>query len=266
MKQNRLERARDIGPAARPRAPLRQRCREIWRRAGSVLWITRESGRPFVATALLAAGLGLLAGCTIPLPSAQADLTRYFLLTVEPGPTGAEAAAPLKRWVVGVRAVNIAPYLQTKSFAVRSHGNEIMFLDSVRWGEPLDLGIARVLAGDLQSLQNVGRVSTQPFRADEQRDFEVLVHVTACEGRADGEVRFSAGWRVLGLTGTVGTVAEGDFSAAGLRWDGHDYGQLAAKLSEAVGALSRDIGAALPKVPAGGPADSGSPGPSKRNG
>jgi uncharacterized protein len=196
---------------------------------------------------LLAAGFFLLTACTIPLPSAQPDLTRYYLLTGAQIQAGADAGPALKRWVVGVRAVNIAPYLQTKSFAVRSQANEIIFLDSTRWGEPLDQGVARVLAENLQTLKIVGRVSTQPFRADEQRDFEILVSVSACEGTTNGEVRFTAGWRILAPTGSAGTVAEGSFSASGLRWDGHDYGQLAAKLSEALGAMSRDIAAALPK-------------------
>jgi uncharacterized lipoprotein YmbA len=196
------------------------------------------------------AGLCLLTSCTIPLPNAQADQTRYYLLTTAPVPSEPDAVTPVKRLIVGVRAVEIAPYLQTKSFTVRSHANEISFLESTRWGEPLDLGLARVLAEDLQSLKNVGRVSTQPFRADEQRDFEILVRVTACEGTADGEVRFTAHWRILAPSAAIGTVAEGSYSASGLRWDGHDYGQLAAKLSEAVGVLSRDIAAALPKEPA----------------
>ena len=211
-----------------------------------------------VGPGLLAASLCWLAACSIPLPSAQADRTRYYLLTAAPVQPGAEAGAALQRWIVGVRAVDIAPYLQTKSFAVRSHANEIVFLDSTRWGEPLDLGIARVLAENLQSLKNVARVSTQPFRADEQRDFEVLLRVTACEGAASGEVRFSARWRIVAPTAVAGTVAEGSYTASGLRWDGQDYSQLAAKLSEALAALSRDIAAALPREPAGSPSDAGS--------
>lgn len=199
---------------------------------------------------LFLAGIGLVSACTIPLPNAQPDLTRYYLLTPAPVQPEADAGSALKHWVLGVRAVDIAPYLQTKLFVVRSHGNQIAFLDSTRWGEPLDLGIARVLAENLQPLKNVARVTTPPFRADEQRDFEILLRVSACEGTADGEVRFSAQWRILAPTAAAGTVAEGTYSASGLRWDGHDHGQLAARLSEAIAALSRDIAAALPKEPA----------------
>jgi len=94
---------------------------------------------------------------------AQPDATRYYLLSAAPGQPAADAGPTLKRWVVGVRAVAIAPYLETKSFAVRSQANEVIFLDSTRWGEPLDQGIARVLAENLQSLKNVMRCRPSPF-------------------------------------------------------------------------------------------------------
>ena len=192
----------------------------------------------------------LLTACSLPLPQAQSDLTRYYLLTSTDIRPETDTAATLKQWVVGVRAVDVPAYLRGKPFAIRSHANEIMFLDFVRWGEPLDQGIARVLVENLRSLKNVARVSMQPFRADEQRDFEILMHVSACEGTADGDVRFAVNWRILAPVGSAGTVAEGNYAASGLRWDGRDHGQLAAKLSEALGGLSREIAASLPKEPA----------------
>ena len=210
----------------------------------------RLSGLRFPGSGLclpaLICGL-LVAGCNLPLPSAQPDLTRFYLLTTTEGPAEAEAAAPLKRWAVGVRTVDVAAYLRSQSLAVRSHGNEVAFPEFARWGEPIDQGIARVLAGNLQPLPNVARVATPPFSADTTRDFEVAVRVTACEGTADGDVRFAANWRVLAPGGSAAPVAEGSYTATGLRWDGHDHGQLAARLSEAVAGLSREIAAALPR-------------------
>ncbi|MFA5056599.1 MAG: PqiC family protein [Opitutaceae bacterium] len=201
---------------------------------------------------LLAFGLWFLAsGCNLPIPQAQSDQTRYFLLTSAGISPDTSTTADLKRWVVGIRTVDVAAYLRTRSLAVRSHTNEIMFLDFTRWGEPLDQGITRVLAENLQSLRSVARVSTPPFRADEPRDFEVLIRVTACEGTTDGGVRFAATWRILASGPVPGTVAEGSYTAAGLRWDGHDHGQLVAKLSEALAGLSREIGVALSRQPAG---------------
>lgn len=218
-----------------------------FKRLISDLWHLLSGFRsPVSGLCFLASVLCLLAACSLPLPQAQSDLTRYYLLTSTDIRPETDAAAVLRRWVLGVRAVDVPAYLSGKSFAVRSHANEIKFLDFVRWGEPLDQGIARVLAENLRSLRNVARISTQPFRADEQRDFEIMVNVTACEGTADGDVRFAATWRILAPGESAGTVAGGNYAAAGLRWDGRDHGQLAAKLSEALAGLSRDIAAALP--------------------
>jgi len=196
---------------------------------------------------LLIAGLGLFASCSIPLPSAQPDLTRYYLLTSQPARPEAKAEAAPKRWVIGVRNVEVPAYLRTKSFAIRSNANEVAFLDLARWGEPLEQGVERVLVENLQALPNVARISMQPFRVKEQRDFDVLVQILACEGATDGSVHFLASWRIVASTASANTVAEGNFEAAGLRWGGHDYSQLAAKLSDAVAGLSRDLAAALPK-------------------
>jgi uncharacterized lipoprotein YmbA len=199
------------------------------------------------ATCLLAAGLWLLlSGCPLTnLPQAQSDPTRYYLLTAAGPGSPTDAGAAEHRWTVGLRTVAVPSYLRSKSFAVRSAANEIKYLDFTCWGEPLDQGIARVLAADLQSLKNVARASLPPLRADERRDFEVMVRVTACEAATDGSVQFAADWRVA-APGGAAPVAEGSYVAPGLRWDGRDHGQLAARLSEAVAGLSREIGAALP--------------------
>ena len=209
-----------------------------------------KTGPPWSAASgrgLLSSVLCLLSACSLPLPQAQPDATRFFLLTSTDLRPEAAAPAAAKRWVVGVRAVDLAAYLRTRSFAIRSHANEVAFLDFARWGEPLDQGIARVLVGNLQSCGNVARISTQPFLADEQRDFEIGVRVTACEGTADGDVRFTATWRIMVPGGSGATVADGSYTASGLHCDGHDHGQLAAKLSEALAGLSRDLAAALPR-------------------
>jgi uncharacterized lipoprotein YmbA len=205
---------------------------------------------PLSGACLLASALWLLTSCNLPLPIAQSDQTRYYLLTPAEIRPETDTTAAVKRWVVGIRAVDVAAYLRTKSFAVRSHANEVAFLDIARWGEPLDQGVARVLAENLRAAENVARVSLQPFRADDQRDFEVVVNINACEGTAAGEVRFAATWRIPALGGSTATTAEGSYAATGLRWDGHDCGQLAARLSEALAGLSREIATALPKEPA----------------
>ncbi len=206
-----------------------------------------KAGRPGSGCWLLAAAACLLFSGCLPasLSQAQPDLTRYYLLNaVGPGAEG-RAAAAAKRWTLGIRSVELPAYLVPKSFAIRTGANEVRYLDFTCWGEPLNQGIARVLAEDLRLQENVAWVAVQPFRPDETSDFEVLVRVTACDGTPDGGVQFAADWRLV-RRADLTPAAAGTFAATGLHWDGRDYGQLAARLSEAVAGLSREIGAALP--------------------
>lgn len=182
---------------------------------------------------------GLVGGCS--LPQAQPDATRYYLLNA----TGPVAATETHPCVVGLRTVEVPAYLRPTSFAVRSGANEIRYLDFTCWGEPLDQGLTRVLAQDLQGQAGVARVAVAPFRPDTPRKVDVAVRVTACEGTTAGGVRFAAAWRIT-EPGSGKTVAEGTYTAPDLHWNGKDYGQLAGRLSEAVAGLGRAVAAALP--------------------
>lgn len=194
---------------------------------------------------LVAFGFG---ACALPQP--QADLTRYYLLDA----TGVQAAGREsggKSWVLGLREVTVPAYLQPKSFAIRSGANEVKYLDFTCWGEPLDQGLTRVLSEDLQALPRIARVIQGPFRPNARRDYDIAVRVTACEGTAAGAVRFAANWRIMAPGGGK-SVAGGRFTApTDLRWNGRDYGELAARLSEAVADLGRIIASALPADRAG---------------
>jgi uncharacterized lipoprotein YmbA len=211
----------------------------------------RRPRRPVVRLAWFASAALLLASCTLPLPQAQPDATKYYLLSAARGApaTGGAAGGEIGR-VIGLRDVEVPAYLRPKSFVLRSAPNEIRYLDFTCWGEPLEQGLARVLAEDLRSYPGISRVALAPFRPAEQRNFDVVVRLEACEGTAAGEVLFSAEWRIV-APDSGATVAAGTYTAPERRWKSRDYGSLAAKLSEAVSGLGRAIDAALPPGPRG---------------
>ena len=93
-----------------------------------------------LATGLLLAG----AGCNI-VPEPQADPTRYYILSASETNGTPQAKAP----VVYLREVDLASYLRSRPLIVRRGENEIEFREFSRWGEPLELGIARVLREEL---------------------------------------------------------------------------------------------------------------------
>ena len=93
----------------------------------------------------LAMGL-LLTGCSL-IPEPKADPTRYYVLTTA-------TAAPASAGGLGtlqLRPVEVAGYLRNPAMVVRRGEHEIEFRDVARWGEPLELGIARVLGEELRA-------------------------------------------------------------------------------------------------------------------
>jgi hypothetical protein len=192
-------------------------------------------------------GLGLLmvigglwlSSCSL-VPQAQTDPTRFFVLSAM---TSSPASAPVgKAPVVHLRQVELASYIKAKPIIVRRGDNEIEFREFARWGEPLELGIGRVLREDLVARGAAGAVLAAGVRATEvEYDFTLVVRVLACEGGANGAVFFRAVWELATTGNAPKVVARGDVQPGELRWDGKSEGALVAQLSKAVGALAEDV-------------------------
>ncbi len=197
--------------------------------------------------AVVAALLGL-AGCQL-IPDPAPDATRFYVLT---GPTPEQAAsATLGPLTLGLKAVNVAPYLRGRSLPVRSGEHELTYNDYARWAEPLDQGISRILQGRLLVAPAVGRVYAYPFPFDRARDFDIAVSVVRCEGVREGGAtvaRFAALIEVSRVSdGQV--MARRVFAAPDIPWDGRDYAALAAALSTSVERLASEVIAQLPERP-----------------
>jgi len=192
-----------------------------------------------VALVLVLTALLLGAGCS--LPQAQPDPTRFYVLTAPAAAPAAEADGA----VLGLRNLEVAAYLRSRSLIVRKGENEVEFLEFARWGEALDAGLARVLRENLLAAGAAAQVVTVPFPLDQHRDFDVTVRVLACEGRADGAVLFRAAWELWSTGAGAEVVARGDYQPAGLTWDARTETSLVAGLSQAVAGLGAEITAAV---------------------
>src|SRR5665213_2933478 len=105
-----------------------------------------------------------LAGCNI-LPEPQKDSVRYFTLatpTVEL--TGDQAVSDNERaenGITTVHPVQIAGHLRNRSMAVRVAENEVIYLEEIRWAQPLADAITSVLRARLDSVAGGKVVSVQ---------------------------------------------------------------------------------------------------------
>lgn len=191
--------------------------------------------------------LPLVAGCS-SMFEAKPDLTRYYLLTAPAAPATVVAAPAAV--AVGLCRIEMPAYLRTPELALRPGGTELRHAPEALWGEPLELGIARVLKETLQAQPAVRVVVAYPAPQAAPPDFEISVTVLACEGLVGPEgrqARFAASWEVR-FNAPVGAVlASGTFESAPAEWAEGDYAALTAKLGQAVAALGRELGAKLGK-------------------
>jgi uncharacterized protein len=185
-----------------------------------------------------------ISGCS--LPQAQPDPTRFYLLSTETAPSAPPSTAVIP--TLHIREIELASYLRSRPLIIRRGENEIEFREFALWGEPLELGVARVLREDLLARGAARAVVLSSARKEQGNgDLNLSVRVLACEGAANGEVVFRAVWEVASTGAGSTMVARGDYRAADLRWDGKSEASLAAQLSQAIAGLADEVAAALQK-------------------
>ena len=166
----------------------------------------------------------LLAGCNL-LPEPQADTVRHFTLS---GPAEAGAVAD----AVLVRPVRLAGHLRNRAMAVRVSANEVVYLDDVRWAEPLDEAITQILRNRLRQVPGGAAV---------------LVQIQRCElVQSEGNtVQLAA---TYSLTPTGGGEAKSVvFAATPRAWSGGDHGAVVGLIREAVEELAGAIASSAEK-------------------
>lgn len=185
--------------------------------------------------------LGLATGCNV-LPEAKPDPTRFYVLKASRPPAAAvenSGAVALR-----LRPIELADYLRTRALIVRRDDNELDFRDYARWSEALGPAIARVVREEMRARGvAVSAGGLKSGGAPTESGFELRIRVLACEGAADGGVRFHAAWELVAIGGVA--ARRGDYRPTTLRWDAQNEATLVAALSEAVAGLAGEIAATV---------------------
>jgi uncharacterized lipoprotein YmbA len=147
--------------------------------------------------------------------------------------------------------VHLAAYLAVPEIQVRASATEVRRGTVDRWAEPLEDGIARVLAQDLSAILGTREVVLFPWYAEQRPDCQVQVSVRRFELEPDGSGLLEARYEVTDLGGRAGHLVrdlEVRRPAAG-----SDTAASVAALSEALGALAEQIAADVRRISAGAP-------------
>jgi uncharacterized lipoprotein YmbA len=191
----------------------------------------------------LAALAALAAGCTILAPAQ--DPSRFFVLAAAGG-----AASGQSDLALGVGPVHLASYLAVPEIQVRASATEVRRGGVDRWAEPLEEGIARVLAQDLSAILGTREVVLFPWYAEQRPACQVQLSVRRFELEPDGSGLLEARYEVTDLVGrTPHVVRDVELRRPAA---GSDTAASVAALSEALAALAEQIAADVRRVVSAG--------------
>jgi uncharacterized lipoprotein YmbA len=173
-------------------------------------------------------------------------MQQHFVLGGAAQQENAAASRDLVGLAIGMRRLQIAPYLETPLIVVRRGPHQIGFSEFHRWGERLDGGINQAVAGYLATRAAFRGVDVAPWPVREQYDYIVQLHVLRFEGMAPedeaatrGEAHVLATWEILRQDGAV--LARGTTDYRDRNWRVGDFPGLVASLDRGLSELSDDL-------------------------
>lgn len=166
------------------------------------------------------------------------------------------AAAPARDSggvTIGLRRLDLAPYLSTTAIVVR-RGSRIITNGFRRWGEEPSAGILRAVAASLGAAPTILAVDIAPWPVRAQHDYLVQLHVSHLEGvvaddssATEGEVRVMAAWEII-RAGDGAVVARGQTDHREPGWKVGDYRGLVARVDSGLTGVASDLAACLARL------------------
>jgi uncharacterized lipoprotein YmbA len=204
-----------------------------------------RSARSAAALLLLAS----LPGC-FSLGRDSPELEQYVLGGA--GVVGTMAPIPgLDRIAVGVRRIDLEPYIASPAIVVRRGTHEVVTSDFHRWGEAPADGINRAVARHLADAGSFVAVDVAPWPIRSRYDYLVQLHVTRFEGVIPMEPSATAGTAHVRATWEIIRQHDETVLARGVTehtengWSVGDYAGLVALLNQGLAVLAYDVAAAI---------------------
>lgn len=197
-------------------------------------------------------GALLLSGC-FSLSRKSPPVERFVLGGIRATPTSTLPNDSLGL-SIGMRRLELSPYLSTLAIVVRRAGNEIVTSGFHRWAESPSAGLNRAVSGYLAMAPGIRSVDVAPWPVRTKQDYIVQLHVERMEGVAssarEGEAQLLARWEIIHPDdGALLARGRTDYRAAG--WAVGDYGDLVTRIDQGLLALTQELVTCLARVRAG---------------
>lgn len=146
------------------------------------------------STVSLAIAVLVFAGCSALKP--KPDPSQFYVLRSQASAPAVNQDSSASVGKIRVGPWRLAGYLKSTPILVDGGTNTLERLHYSRWAEPMEKGISRVLAENLNQLLNTSGIVIYPDETSTDTGFEVSYTVFKCEGTLDGEVVFEVDWEV----------------------------------------------------------------------
>ena len=187
----------------------------------------------------------ILAVCGIVLSGClgQQQSSRLYVLTPLPRTERAGPDAGSRGMAIGVGPVELPQYTNRQQIVTGNQSYQLHPATFDEWAEPLRDNFLRVLADNLSILLATDRVMLFPWKGPMAIEYQVVVDVTHFLGEVGGETSLVALWSIVGKNGQEVLLSQKSNVREATGAQG--YAALAEAMSHSLGALSRDIAAAI---------------------
>ena len=171
--------------------------------------------------------------------AAKEPFPRFFVLT----PTSDSMNGHRAGTTVFVRRVEVPAYLLRLSLVTMRGGSEADYAQTARWAEPLDQGVARAVAQNLNRRSGITAFGFSPGAPPGLHRYDVQIRLERFEGTDSGDVVLAAHWQLLAADGSSVASRRTEIRRSG--WVPGDYPGLVKLLSDAIAEMSSQIARAI---------------------
>ena len=150
--------------------------------------------------------------------------------------------------IIGIGPVKIPEYQDRPQMVTLSKEKMIQLAQFDRWGESLDLGVARLIREDLTGMLPKATLTLYPWNPSMAVKYQVVVEVVQLDSHLDGDMFLVAQWMIIDVQNSKVVIIKR--SAFRQPIIPQNYSGLAQTLSGACASLSKQIAEALRSIPA----------------
>jgi len=191
--------------------------------------------RPTRLTSLGLLVLTAFAASSCRLPRASQTPRHWMLAPIE----GGQPVSEIER-AVGVGPVEFPAYLDGRSVVRRTGTNELHVASFELWGQSLQENFTQVLSRNLENLVPGVVAVSFPWKGPHQNlDYRLVLQIDRFDAGPDDRVALDGAWALH--KGESASWVAGGREAIRVPVEGEGYPGIVAAMSQALGALSREI-------------------------